>query len=106
MTFIVSSRKSIPAGDAIDFSLDENLPNGFGKSIKRTRMDERRQREKSSKDKSHHGPMIEKGMRAIFRAFLIADVSSLWCLEHVPEILRGRIFPRSVTKWFRVFTSL
>jgi hypothetical protein len=46
------------------------------------------------------------GMRAILRALLIAVVSSRWCLAQFPDILRGRIFPRSVMKWVNILVSL
>jgi hypothetical protein len=41
---------------------------------------------------------VVKGRIAIFRALLMAMVISLWCLAQLPEILRGMIFPLSVTK--------
>jgi hypothetical protein len=41
---------------------------------------------------------VVKGIRAICRALLMARVSSRWCLAQFPEIRRGTIFPRSVTK--------
>jgi len=42
----------------------------------------------------------------MFLALIIAEVSSRWCLAHVPVILRGRIFPLSVMYPLRTFKSL
>src|SRR6185369_3536890 len=42
--------------------------------------------------------LVVKGKSAIVRARLIANCTERWCLAHTPEIRRGTIFPRSVTK--------
>ena len=47
-----------------------------------------------------------KGTKAIFRALLIAPVSSRWCLAQLPDILRGMIFPLSVIYPLSFLTSL
>jgi hypothetical protein len=39
-------------------------------------------------------------------ARLISVVSFFWCREHVPVILLGKIFPRSVMKSFRIWGDL
>jgi len=46
------------------------------------------------------------GNRAIKRALFIAVVSIRWCLAQLPDIRRGRIFPRSVIYFLRRGTSL
>jgi hypothetical protein len=43
-----------------------------------------------------------KGIMAMARALLIATASSLWCFAQLPVILRGIIFPLSVTKLLRI----
>jgi len=53
-----------------------------------------------------YGPAAEKGRIAILRALLTATVTSLWCFAQFPEILRGMIFPRSVTKYRRILGFL
>jgi len=42
--------------------------------------------------------LAEKGRMQRTRAFLMALVSLRWCLAQVPDMRRGIILPRSVTK--------
>ncbi len=49
---------------------------------------------------------VVKGKMAMFRALLTATVICLWCFAQFPEILRGMIFPRSVTKKRRILGFL
>jgi hypothetical protein len=53
-----------------------------------------------------HLAAVVKGKMAILRALLIATVTTLWCFAQFPEILRGTIFPRSVTKYRRILGFL
>jgi hypothetical protein len=42
--------------------------------------------------------LAEKGRIQRTRAFLMARVTLRWCLAQVPDMRRGIILPRSVTK--------
>ena len=42
--------------------------------------------------------LVVKGKSAIVRARLIANCTERWCFAHTPEMRRGTILPRSVTK--------
>ena len=46
------------------------------------------------------------GSSAAMRARLMAFCSLRWCSAQVPEMRRGRIFPRSGMNCWSVFTSL
>ena len=50
--------------------------------------------------------VLEKGIKAMARARLMALVNSLWCFAQLPDMRLGIIFPRSVVKCLRLWESL
>jgi len=51
-------------------------------------------------------PVTVNGISAIMRDRLMAVPTLRWCLAQLPEIRRGMILPRSVTRLRRRRTSL